>query len=138
MTTELTFKRELIGKPIELDTVVFDAHMIDSYLAAVGEKDLPADDQGPYAPPLMGIAFVGGVPDIQLEWGSKGFMAGQVFYPLAPIRVGDEITTTSVLRDVYPKTGRSGHMVFIVWDAELRNQHGALVARCRRSFVKQE
>jgi hypothetical protein len=138
MTTELRYDRSMIDKPIVLDTVVFDGDKIAAFLDAVGEIEAPADAHGPYAPPMMGMAFVGELPDIGLRWGTKGFMAGQVYWPIEPIRPGDAITTTSYLRDVYEKTGRSGHLVFVVWETELVNQRGETVARCRRSFVRQE
>jgi hypothetical protein len=136
--TTLQFNRDLLGRPLPIGTITWDALRINDYLAATGEAAPPEDEHGPYAPPLMGMAFVGEVPSIDLRWGSRSFMAGQVYWAIAPIRPGDTITTTTYLRDVYQKTGRSGHLVFVVWETELTNQRGELVARCRRSMVHQE
>lgn len=128
----------MLGKRVTLESIEFSDEMIRSYLAAVGDTELPVDEEGPYAPPLMGMAFVGDLPQIRLQWGSKGYLAGQVFWPKAHIRPGDKVTTTSKLIDVYEKTGRSGKLVFIVWESELIDQSGKLVALCRRSFARQE
>jgi hypothetical protein len=136
--TTIEFDRSLLDRPIPVGTFRWDARMIDDYLAATGEERPPEDEHGPYAPPLMGMAFVGETPAIELRWGRRAFMAGQVFWPIAPIRPGDTITTTTYLREVYEKTGRSGHLVFVVWETELTNQRGEVVARCRRSMVHQE
>ncbi|MFN8534322.1 MAG: MaoC family dehydratase N-terminal domain-containing protein [Dehalococcoidia bacterium] len=136
--TALEFDRSLLDKPTTIGVATFDSLRIDEYLAATGEPAAPKDEQGRFAPPLMGMAFLGEIPWADLGLGGRRFMAGQVYWPIAPIRDGDEITTTTALRDVYEKTGRSGHLVFVVWETELTNQRGDLVARCRRSMVVQE
>ncbi|MCS6802090.1 MAG: MaoC family dehydratase N-terminal domain-containing protein [Chloroflexota bacterium] len=136
--TAIEFDRTLLDRPIPVGTFTWDAQKIEEYLAATGEGAPPEDEFGPYAPPLMGMAFVGEPPPLDLQWGRRTFLAGQVFWPLVPIRPGDMITTTTFLRDVYEKTGRTGHLVFVVWETELTNQRGEVVARCRRTLVHQE
>ena len=57
---------------------------------------------------------------------------------LAPILAGDSLTSATCLRDVYPKTGRSGTMVFLVWETTFTNQRGDKVAEVRESHVAKE
>jgi acyl dehydratase len=51
----------------------------------------------------------------------------------APVRPGDEVTTTSCITELFEKTGRSGSMFFVIFRNELVNQRGEMVARvdCR-------
>ena len=51
---------------------------------------------------------------------------------------GDQLTASSHLKDVYAKTGRSGTMVFVVWETTFRNQHGDVVAEVQESFARRE
>ena len=46
----------------------------------------------------------------------------------APIRAGDSIDVSSVLKETYEKTGRTGTMIFAVVRSTLTNQKGEVVA----------
>ncbi|GIW10679.1 MAG: hypothetical protein KatS3mg061_1736 [Dehalococcoidia bacterium] len=131
----IEFDHSLLGQPIVIGRNTVRPEQIVDYLIASGEEE--AFTAAPEAPPLFGIAFLGEVPPIGLQFGSRSFMAAQAYWPLQPIRAGDELTTTTVLREVYEKTGRSGHLVFVVWETELTNGRGEPVARCRRTMVHQ-
>ena len=52
--------------------------------------------------------------------------------------VGDRLTSSSRLKDVYAKTGRSGAMVFCLWEHTFRNQDGEVVAEVTQSFARRE
>ena len=52
------------------------------------------------------------------------------------MRPGDTLETKTKLKEVYAKTGRSGKMVFAVWETSLTNQNGDTVALVRESFVR--
>ncbi len=58
-----------------------------------------------------------------------GFDAGKDIELGVPIEVGDVITVSSRITDIYEKTGRSGSMVFLVHRSELHNQRGERVAQ---------
>ena len=45
-----------------------------------------------------------------------------------------EITASSHLKDVYAKTGRTGTMVFIVWETTFSNHNGQVVAEVQESL----
>ena len=58
--------------------------------------------------------------------------------PKEKIVAGDSLTASSHLKEVYPKTGRSGTMVFVVWETTFRNQKGQVVADVQESFAARE
>ena len=92
------------------------------------------------APPTFCALFVRGFdrPDINLNFGKSGFHAGEAIDVLEPICVGDKLDASIQLSDVYVKTGRSGQMVFIVWEHIFRNQNGNIAAKVRESHVRRE
>ena len=131
-TDLITSAREMLNKPQVMSSVTFDEHMVSRFLEAAGDE---LDAEGGI-PPLIAMAFVGDLPMVRTNWQGRGFLAGQVFYPLKPLRIGDEVTSTTALVDVYEKTGRSGALLFLVWDTVVTNQNSEEVARCRRSFAR--
>jgi acyl dehydratase len=78
------------------------------------------------------------LPSIKLKFGRMQMHAGQRVQPKAPIVEGDWLTASSHLKDVYPKTGRTGTMVFVVWETTFRNQNGEVVADVEESFANRE
>ena len=56
------------------------------------------------------------------------FDAGKCVVSHAPIRIGDKVTAKSQIADIYEKTGRSGHMTFVVHRMEFFNQDDELVS----------
>ena len=62
--------------------------------------------------------------------------AGQRVQALAPICAGDQLNASSHLKDVYAKTGRTGTMVFVVWETTFTNQDGKVVAEVEESFAR--
>ena len=78
------------------------------------------------------------LPDIKLQFGRVGMHAGQRVQPKAPIVAGDQLTASSHLKEVYAKTGRSGTMVFVVWETIFTNQNNEVVADVQESFARRE
>jgi len=52
-----------------------------------------------------------------------------------PMRPGDTITQVGRIADIYEKTGRSGQLVFVVYENRYTNQHGELVAVERNTGI---
>lgn len=52
-----------------------------------------------------------------------------------PIRIGDRITRVSKIAEIYEKEGRSGPLVFTVYESRYSNQDGQLVARERLTGI---
>jgi acyl dehydratase len=92
------------------------------------------------APPTLCSIFMREVnlPDVGIEFGQTRMHAGQRLQPKAPVYAGDRLTASSYLKDVYAKTGRSGTMVFIVWETTFQNQDGEVVAEIQESFALRE
>ena len=63
-------------------------------------------------------------------------LRGNRFEYIEPAKVGDRITATGRVADVYEKTGSSGSLLFIIFETEYVNQHGRPVARLRGTAIR--
>jgi len=132
--------RSIVGQ--EFDHTVFppvtEAEIL-AYAHAYGETnplhtDPAAAARGPYgaliAPPTFAVSLRGAhfMPRDMRSIGRNGFDAGKDIEMGAPIHVGDVLTGSSTVHDVYEKTGRSGTMTFIVFRTTVTNQDGQMVA----------
>ena len=131
--------RAILGS--EYDSSVSEpvtAEEIREFAEAIGETDARYFGERPVAPPTFCIKFRGELffhPGIPRSLLVTGFDAGKDVTFGEPIRPGDVIRTTSVVHDVYDKTGRSGTMTFIVSRQTLTNQRGERVAVIDSRFV---
>ena len=149
MTTDddIKYDRSLLGISNLLGQFQVTAQMILDFAESCGETNPVHSDEAMakesefgslIAPPTFCNVFVNGLsrPDIKLEYGDIGFFAGQAIESHAPIRPGDTLNATTKLKDVYAKTGRSGKMVFAVWETIFSNQNDEDVARVQESYVR--
>ena len=73
----------------------------------------------------------------EAEEHGKGWLnGGNRFEYFEPVRVGDRITATGRVADVYQKSGSSGDLLFIVFETDYTNQRGTLVARLRGTMIR--
>ncbi len=149
MVMELEYDRSLYGKEHLAGPFEVTKELIQSFTRSVGETNPVFTDEdaaraagysGLVAPPTLCTVLVHRVslPSINLKFGKMQVHAGQRVQPRAPIVAGDQVTASSHLKDVYAKTGRSGIMVFIVWETTFRNQNGEVVADVQESFAMRE
>ena len=149
MTLELNYDRTLHEKEHRSGPFEITAEMIHATNASLGEKGVAFNSveggeqegfRGMIAPPTLCSVFVREVqlPEVGVEFGRTQMHAGQRVQPIAPIYAGDTLTASSKLKDVYAKTGRSGTMVFIVWETTFRNQDSEIVAEVQESFARRE
>ena len=147
MTTEIKYDRSLLGVEHNIGSFPVTSEMIVSFARSTGETNPvyldgeaaeSSQNGGIIAPPTFCNMFVNGIsrPDIKLEFGDMGLFAGQAIECLEPVRPGDTLHATTKLKEVYPKTGRSGMMVFAVWQTRFTNQDGETVALVDESFVR--
>ena len=149
MTTDddIKYDRSLLGVSKPLGQFQVTAQMILDFSESCGETNPVHSDEAKakesefgslIAPPTFCNVFVNGLsrPDIKLEFGDIGFFAGQAIENLAPIRPGDTLNASTKLKEVYAKTGRSGKMVFAVWETSFTNQNDEDVARVQESYVR--
>ena len=149
MTMELEYNRDLYGVEHTAGPFEITDELIQTFNRSIGETNPvytdPAAAQaagypGVLAPPTFCTLLVRNVelPDIDLKFGRTRFHAGQRVQARAPIVAGDSLTAFSHLKEVYPKTGRTGTMVFTVWETTFRNQDGAVVADVQESYASRE
>ena len=149
MVMELDYDRSLYGKEHQAGPFEVTESQIQAFSRGIAETNpiytdaAAAKAQGfrtIVAPPTFCTIMVHRVslPDINLKFGGTRMHAGQRVQSRAPIQAGDKLTASSHLKDVYPKTGRSGTMVFIVWETTFRNQDGTVVADVQESFARRE
>ena len=141
------YDRSLLGVDHPTGTFQVTREMIVKFARSTGETDPAyADEQsaaeseggGLEAPPTFCNVFISGAkrPDIKLNFGDMGFFAGQAIECLVPVRPNDTLDGKTKLKEVYAKTGRSGKMVFAVWETSFTNQNGETVALVQESFVQ--
>lgn len=147
MAEDIIYDRSLLGVEHHIGTFSITKDMILDFAAATGEThplysdetQAAASEYGSLlAPPTFSNIFVEGFkrPDIKLAFGEMTLFANQAIEPLAPIKAGDTVEARTQLKDVYAKTGRSGKMVFIVWETRFINQQGTTVLLVRDAFVR--
>lgn len=149
MAMQLEYDRSLYGVEHEAGPFEVTREMVLAFSESTAEPapvfsdDAAAEAAGfpalP-APPTLCTLFVRRIelPDIQLKFGRARFHAGQRVQARAPIYAGDHLSASSHLKEVYAKTGRSGTMVFTVWETTFRNQHGDVVADVQESYAARE
>ena len=149
MTMELEYNRELYGVEHEAGPFEITADLIQIFNRSIGETNPMFTDaavaqaagySAVLAPPTLVTMLVRNVelPDIELQFGTMRFHAGQRVQSRAPIVAGDSLLASSHLKEVYPKTGRSGTMVFTVWETTFTNQDGVVVADVQESYASRE
>src|SRR5438309_809352 len=70
------------------------------------------------------------------EYGKGWLNGGNRFEYLAPVLIGDRITATGRVADVYEKSGSTGNLLFIIFETDYVNQRGELVARLRGTAIR--
>ena len=130
----LSFDKNIIGS--EFDHAVFPpitGAQIREYAQAAGETNpryTTANDSDLVAPSTFVVSLRGKhfMPANMPNLGRNGFDAGKDIDFGAPVRVGDVLTASSTVHDIYEKTGRTGSMNFIVLRTVVTNQRGESVA----------
>ena len=149
MATELEYDRSLHDKEFPAGPFEVTKEQIRAFAESLGDTnpvflDESAAQEAGYssvaAPPTFCTLLIDGLklPDIGLKFGRFQSQTGSRVRVLSPVVAGDRLTASSRLKDVYPKTGRSGAMVFCLWEHTFRNQDGQVVAEITQSFARRE
>ena len=145
MTTDegIIYDRSLLDQETHIGTFEVTRQMIIDFAKSTGETNSIhiGDRNGEgdiIAPSTICNIFVNGLtrPDIKLEFGDLSFFAGQSIECKKSIQPEDVLNAYTKLHNVYSKTGRSGKMVFVVWQTTFKNQQGEIVAFVNESFVR--
>ena len=127
--------RARIGTTAPPITATVEAGHLKRFAEAIG-------DQNPRwlkeAPPTFLVALAAAsmhLPEAE-EYGKGWLNGGNRFEYVEPVKVGDRITATQRVADVYEKSGSSGSLLFIIFETEYVNQHGRTVARLRGTGIR--
>ena len=143
---EIKYDKSLLNKESYIGEFNITREMIDSFCKSTEETNpLFTNEEhannseyiGIIAPPTLCNIFMSKVtrPDIKIEFGDGTFFAGQALDNVNPIKPGDKLTVNTRLKEVFAKTGRSGKMIFEVWETKFANQDGLTTTLVRESFV---
>ena len=127
--------RAHIGSAAPPTTATVEAGHLKRFAEAIGDRNPRWLQEAPptflvaLAPPSMHLAEAE-------EYGKGWLNGGNRFEYIEPVKVGDRITATGRVADVYEKTGSSGSLLFIIFETEYVNQHGRTVARVRGTGIR--
>ena len=117
-------------------TALVEAGHVRRFCEAIGD-DNPRwlEEVPPTFLVALGRAETPDVPGV-LDYGRGWLNGGDRFEYLEPVRIGDRVTATVTLREAYEKDGRTGRMLFLVFETTYSNQHGRVVMRNRGTRIR--
>ena len=120
------------GAPI---TATVEAGHVKRFVEAIGDPNPRWQKE---TPPtfLVALAPVSLHIEEAEEYGKGWLNGGNRFEYFAPVMIGDRITATGHVADVYEKAGSSGNLLFIIFETEYANQDGETVARLRGTMIR--
>jgi len=127
--------RSLIGMETGQMVHEVDKTMLRQVAEAVDDPDPRWHEE---APPgfLMTLAVSGvGAPPVQLFPLTRVVDGGGDWEFYLPVKMGDVITCTTRLAELYEREGKAGKLLFIVTEATVVNQHGQPVAKGRATVI---
>ncbi len=127
--------RKRIGVETAPVTSTVEAGHLERFAEAIGDPNPRWLEE---APPTFLVALAPVSHHLaEAEQYGKGWLnGGNRFEHLEPVRVGDRITATGKVAEVYEKSGSSGTLLFIVFETEYVNQHDRVVARLRGTAIR--
>ncbi|HYL07480.1 MAG TPA: MaoC family dehydratase N-terminal domain-containing protein [Candidatus Udaeobacter sp.] len=120
------------GEPV---TARVEAGHVRRFVEAIGDPNPRWEKE---APPTFLVALAPASLHLaEAEEYGKGWLNGGTrFEYFAPVMIGDDITATGHLADVYDKPGSTGNLLFIIFETDYTNQRGELVARVRGTAIR--
>ena len=135
------FNREILNTTYEAGPFRITREMISLFTLSIEDTNPrftgDGESEAIIAPPSLPVLLIDDwePPDLRLEFDGVLYLAGYSVEPFAPIRPGDVLTASIRVTDVYPKTGRSGPMVFLKKEALFTNQDDVPVVKVGGSSV---
>jgi len=127
--------RAMIGTETSRVVHEVDKTMLSRIAEAIGDADPRWQQEA--APGFVLAAMVTGggeLPD-KLFPMQRRVAGGGDWEFLLPIRVGDVITCSTKLADIYEREGKAGKLLFIQAETMITNQRGELAARGKSSLI---
>ena len=140
--------KSVIGKEVPGATMVVERGKIMEFARAIlDDNPVYFDDDPPITPTFTMAQAHWPMPDDgggQMELFNKLGLdllrvlhGGQEFEYLAPVKVGDVLTSKSKIADVYEKEGkRGGTMTFVISETTFTNQRGEDVIKARSTIIE--
>ncbi|HSP09463.1 MAG TPA: MaoC family dehydratase N-terminal domain-containing protein [Candidatus Dormibacteraeota bacterium] len=127
--------RDRIGVTGPSTEAVVEAGHVKRFVEAIGDPNPRWAEQ---APPTFLVALAPASLHLaEAEEYGKGWLnGGNRFEYFGPVRIGDRITATGRVAEVYEKPGSSGSLLFIVFETDYVNQDQVLVARLRGTAIR--
>ena len=127
--------RARVGVDAPPTEAVVEAGHVHRFVEAIGDSNPRWKKE---APPtfLVALAPVSLHLAEAEEYGKGWLNGGNRFEHFAPVRIGDRITATGRVADVYEKPGTSGNLLFIIFETDYLNQDGTLVARLKGTAIR--
>jgi hypothetical protein len=127
--------RERIGAPGAPTEAVVEAGHLKRFVAAIGD---PNPRWTKEVPPTFLVALVPVSMHLpEAEAYGKGWLnGGNRFEYFEPVHVGDRISATGRIADVYEKTGSNGSLLFVIFETDYVNQDGRTVAKLRGTAIR--
>jgi hypothetical protein len=127
--------RARIGKDGPPTEALVEAGHLKRFVEAIGDPDPRWMGE---APPTFLVSLAPASVHLEEaeEYGKGWLNGGNRFEYFEPVKVGDRITATGRVADVYEKTGSSGSLLFIIFETDYVNQDGRLVARLRGTAIR--
>ncbi len=112
-----------------------EAGHVKRFVEAIGD---PNPRWAHEAPPTFLVALAPAMLHLEEaeEYGKGWLNGGNRFEYFAPVQIGDRITATSRVADVYEKAGSTGTLLFIIFETEYLNQRGERVARLQGTAIR--
>jgi len=134
--------KDMIGRVLSTGSATVTAEHVAAFADALGDDNPEYRGPAAVAPPTYPIAFMAqamaGGMDTFLELGLN-FMTlvhgEQEFEYVRPIRVGETLTLTGRVADVYEKTGSRGTLDFVVLETAARDAAGEPVFTSRNVLI---
>jgi hypothetical protein len=134
-TSVLERLRARIGEAGPSSEATVEAGHLKRFVQAIGDPNPRWTNE---APPTFLVALTPvSMHMAEAEEYGKGWLnGGNRFEYFEPVKVGDRITATGRIADVYEKTGGSGSLLFIIVETDYQNQDGRTVARLRGTTIR--
>ena len=116
--------REMLKSREGVRVEAIELGRVRDYLQALDE---PADLKGGDIVPPLFLLTLARTRRPQPPKGGGGVKISDECRFLAPVRVGDTITTTTKVTDIESREGKRGKMYIYTTEATYRNQHGEVV-----------
>jgi acyl dehydratase len=134
--------KDMIGRVLSTGSATVTAEHVAAFADALGDSNTRYRGASAVAPPTYPIAFMvqamSGGMETFLELGLN-FMTlvhgEQEFEYVRPIQVGETLTLTGRIGDIYEKTGSSGTLDFVTLETEAKDEAGTLVFYSRNVLI---